>query len=300
VDSQTRLHAELLGLFRQHSQCVDQRHLVLLAWMVAGLLLSQTVCFDRWKAVLPLGHCLAASWQRRAQRWLSNSRIEVEALYGPLVLWALQHWQTPGQALHLALDTTMLWNRCCVVVLSVVCHGRAVPLLWRTLEHPSASVSAEVSIALLDRADALLAEFGAITLLADRAFPSAELLGWFEEKPRWRYVMRLRADTWIHGTAAPMGCEVRRLRLPRGHCRGFRNVHLWAVSDDNEVGRSATSSLAGWVSAGVPGAYAQGPGDAGTTDESPTQPVHGETTRPQQPGGCGGGGGHFSAQCPPD
>jgi hypothetical protein len=25
-----------------------------------------------------------------------------------------------------------------------------------------------------------------------------------------------------------MGCEVRRLRLPRGHCRGFRDVQLWA------------------------------------------------------------------------
>jgi hypothetical protein len=24
-----------------------------------------------------------------------------------------------------------------------------------------------------------------------------------------------------------MGCEVRRLRLPRGHCRGFRDVRLW-------------------------------------------------------------------------
>jgi hypothetical protein len=72
------------------------------------------------------------------------------------------------------------------------------------------------------------------------------------------------------------------------------------LSGDNEVGRSATSSLAGWVSAGVPGADAQGPGDAGTTDESPTQPVHGETTRWQQPGGCCRSGGHFSAQCPPD
>jgi len=73
-----------------------------------------------------------------------------------------------------------------------------------------------------------------------------------------------------------------------------------AVSGDNEVGRSATNSLAGWVSAGVPGADAQGPGDAGTTDESPTQPVHGETTRWQQPRGCRRSGGHFSAQCPPD
>jgi len=27
------------------------------------LLLIQTVCFDRWKTVLPLGHYLAASWQ---------------------------------------------------------------------------------------------------------------------------------------------------------------------------------------------------------------------------------------------
>jgi hypothetical protein len=72
------------------------------------------------------------------------------------------------------------------------------------------------------------------------------------------------------------------------------------LSGDNEVGRSATSSLAGWVSAGVPGADAQGPGDAGTTDESPTQPVHGETTWWQQPGGCCRSGGHFSAQCPPD
>ena len=225
--SHARLHRELIGLLRQHSRFCDHRHLVLLGWMVAGLLLSQTVCFDRWKTVLPLGHCLAASWQRRAQRWLSNSRIDVEALYGPLVLWAIQHWQKPGQALHLALDTTMLWNRCCVVVISVICHGRAVPLLWKALDHPSASVSAEVVIELLERADQLLSGFAAITLLADRAFPSAELLGWFDGKPHWSYVMRLRSDTWIHGTAAPMGCEVRRLRLPRGYCRGFRDVRLW-------------------------------------------------------------------------
>ena len=82
-------------------------------------------------------------------------------------------------------------------------------------------------IALLERPDRLLAGFSTITVLADRAFPSGELLDSFEVRSRWRYVMRLSADTWIHGTAAPMGCEVRRLRLPRGHCRGFRGVRLW-------------------------------------------------------------------------
>jgi hypothetical protein len=196
--------------------------------MVAGLLLSETVCFDRWKTRLPLAHCLAASWQRRCQRWLANGRIDVEALYGPLVFWAIQQWQNPGHTLHLALDTTMLWNRFCVVVVSVVAHGRAIPLLWQTLEHPSATVSASVSIALLEKADQLLAGFGAITLLADRAFPCDELLSWFRGRSRWSYVMRLRGDTEIHGTAAPLGCQVRKLHLRRGQCRGFRGVRLWA------------------------------------------------------------------------
>ena len=142
MDSHAQLQGDLFALLHQHCRFVDLRHLVLLAWMVAGLLLSQSVCFDRWKHHLPLGRCLAASWQRRCQRLFANRRIDGEALYGPLVLWAIQHWQKPGQSLHLALDTTVLDNRFCVVMLSVLCHGRAVPLLWQTLEHPSASVSA--------------------------------------------------------------------------------------------------------------------------------------------------------------
>ena len=156
MDSRARLHAELTGFLRQHCPVSDERHLVLLGWMVTGLLLSQTVCFDQWKRFIPLNCCLPASWQRRCRRWFSNGRIDPESLYGPLVLWAMRQWQKPGHALHLALDTTVLWNRFCVVVLSVVCHGRAIPLLWQTLEHPSASVSASVSIALLEKAEQLL------------------------------------------------------------------------------------------------------------------------------------------------
>jgi hypothetical protein len=101
--------------------------------MVTALLLSQTVCFDQWKRSIPLGRCLASSWQRRCWRWLSNGRIDVSSLYGPQVLWAIQQWQKPGQALHLALDTTALWNQVCRVVLSVVCHGRAISLFWHLL-----------------------------------------------------------------------------------------------------------------------------------------------------------------------
>jgi hypothetical protein len=60
--------------------------------MVAGFLLSETVCFDHWKTRLLLRHCLASSWPRRGQRWLSNAQVDAEGLYGPLILWAIQGW----------------------------------------------------------------------------------------------------------------------------------------------------------------------------------------------------------------
>jgi hypothetical protein len=48
--------------------------------------------------------------------------------------------------------------------------GSFRPLLWQVLEHPSGSVSASVSIALLEKVDQLLAGSGVITLRADRPF----------------------------------------------------------------------------------------------------------------------------------
>jgi hypothetical protein len=60
-------------------------------------------------------------------------------------------------------------------------------------------------IALLERAAQLLSGFAAITRLADHAFPSAELLGWFEVKLRWYSLLRLGADTLIQGATSSDG-----------------------------------------------------------------------------------------------
>jgi len=54
--SHSRFHSELLGFLSQRCSFANLRHLVVLSWMVAGLLLNQKVCFDCWKTVLPVGH----------------------------------------------------------------------------------------------------------------------------------------------------------------------------------------------------------------------------------------------------
>jgi len=53
----------------------------------------------------------------------SGSQTFCEALYGPLVLWAIQQAKEQAKARpspHLALDTTMLWNGCCLVVIALL------------------------------------------------------------------------------------------------------------------------------------------------------------------------------------
>jgi len=61
-----------------------------------------------------------------------------------------------AQALYVALDTAMLWNTSCLVRLSVIYRGRAVPLVWCVLQHGSAQVAFEVYRDLLERAALLL------------------------------------------------------------------------------------------------------------------------------------------------
>jgi hypothetical protein len=67
-----------------------------------------------------------------------------------LIEKALVGWV--GKRVYVALDTSMLWNTYCLIRLSVIYRGRAVPLGWRVIEHASAMVSFETYKELLDEA----------------------------------------------------------------------------------------------------------------------------------------------------
>jgi hypothetical protein len=62
-----------------------------------------------------------------------------------------------GQRLYLVLDSSVLWNRDCLIRLSVVC-GRVLPFLWKVIESPSASVRWQQYRGLLHLAAWVLAE----------------------------------------------------------------------------------------------------------------------------------------------
>jgi hypothetical protein len=142
MESTPRLYDTLVAVLRQHQNWLDRRHLKTLAWMMVGLIQAGKINLTAWAPYVHSRAVYAQSRVRRFARWLEHTRIDVHALYGPLVQQALAEWE--NHVLYLALDTSMLWNTYCLVRISLVYRGRAVPIVWTVLEQPSSSVAYDV------------------------------------------------------------------------------------------------------------------------------------------------------------
>jgi hypothetical protein len=162
-------------------------------------------------------------YERRWRRFLENIRVHVEKIYLPLALLALKDWEK--HRLYLALDTTMLWNRFCMIHISVVCCGRAIPLLWRVLEHNSATVAFKEYEVMLRKAKWLLRRDSDIMILADRGFANHDFLSWLQ-KSNWHYCIRIPCDTCLHGVRR-YPTQTKSIYPNRGQATFYRNIGLW-------------------------------------------------------------------------
>ncbi len=118
MENTPRLYSELLILVGQHSTWRDIRHLYTLLWMVVGLIQSGCVSLTAWVPYVTSRARYAQSVQRRFTRWLHTERIQIAPFYEPLIQTALAEWGE--HTVYLALDTSMLWNRYCLIRLSVI------------------------------------------------------------------------------------------------------------------------------------------------------------------------------------
>lgn len=129
------------------------------------------------------------------------------------------------QRLYLALDTTVLWNRYCMIHLSVICGGRAIPLMWKVMEHKSSTVAFKEYKLILRLAHKLLSNYCDVMLLADRGFANHQLISWLKTS-QWHYCLRLPCDVYIHG-ARRHPIELKYLYPPKLEAILYHNVGLW-------------------------------------------------------------------------
>jgi hypothetical protein len=177
---------------------LDLRHLKTLAWMTVGLIPCGHISLTAWAPDVHSRAVFAQRTVRRCARGLANARIDVHALYGPLIHQALAEWGT--RVLSLALDPSMLWETSCLVRISRGYRGRAVALVWIVLDHPSRSVASGVDKSLLETVAARLPVPCRVVLTADRGFADLHLrqhlTGW-----GWPWRSRSKGSVWLdcHG-----------------------------------------------------------------------------------------------------
>jgi len=217
------LYGTLVQALRCHDQWLDARHLKTLAWMVSGLIQSEKIGLEAWALRVHSRARQLASTVRRFRRFLDNERIEVNALYGPLLSQALLKGVPP--TLYVALDTSLLWNSYCLGRLSLIYRGRAVPLGWTVLAHGSVSVSFETYQQLLDQAAPWLFPFPCqVVLLADRGVADTELMDYLDTLG-WHWRLRIKESFWVY-RAGHKQRKINSIRLPEGQPQFWQEVQI--------------------------------------------------------------------------
>jgi Transposase DDE domain len=222
MENTPRLYETLVDVLSQHAKWVDQRHLKTLAWLIVGLLQAGWINLPAWAPYVGSRARYAQSTVRRFRRWLDNDKIDVGALYGPYIEHALAEWGAP--ALYVALDTSMLWNTYCLIRLSVIYRGRAVPLVWCVLQHGSAQVAFDVYRELVERAALLLPRRGRVVFLADRGFADTDLMAYLQGLG-WHWRIRIKRSFWLYRRGRRR-CKVERLSVARGHACFWQQVSI--------------------------------------------------------------------------
>jgi hypothetical protein len=222
MEGTPRLYDTLVQVLSQHQNWVDRRHLKTLASMIVGLIQSEKIRLTAWTPYVHSRAVYAQSTVRRFARWLENERIAVHALDGPLIQQALAAWG--DHILYLALDTSIWWNTYCLVRTSLVYRGRAIPLVWKVLEHASSRVSHDVYSEVLDKVAEWLPYRCTVVCTADRGFADTHLMAHLA-RLGWHWRIRIKGSLWIyrHGKRR---CKVTRIPLAVGQARFWRDIYI--------------------------------------------------------------------------
>ncbi len=192
--------------------------------MVIGLIGSGCISLSTWADYSHGRARQAASRVRRFSRWFENKHIKVSEVYAPIIQGALASW---GEyTLYLALDTSQLPGGYCLIRLSVLYRGRAVPVAWQVLAHESSSVAFKAYRPLLKEAARLMPGGVKVVLLADRGFCDTKLMAYLSDELSWHYRIRVKANLLCYFQGARI--KLSRVSLASGEACFWKDVRLSA------------------------------------------------------------------------
>jgi hypothetical protein len=178
---------DLMQFFHPRPTGHRERHLNTLIALICGLVGAQRAHLAAIADHAPSGGADQESVITRFRRWLKHDAQTVDGWFLPVTEALLANLAL--QPLVLVLDGSVVGRGCLALMLSVVYHGRALPLAWIVVRGEKGHFPQATHCALLEQIQPLIPPTAEVTLLGDGEFDGTALQAALR-KLRWHYVCR--------------------------------------------------------------------------------------------------------------
>jgi hypothetical protein len=172
----------------------EARHLHTLAAMISGIVGSKSVNLPHIAGKVP-DRTKLESRVKKYYRWLINERIGAELYFLPFaasLLMSLAH-----RPLALAMDGSEVGRGCLTLMVSVIYHGRSLPLAWIVVKGSKGHFPEEAHVELLKHVYTIVPEHASVFFLGDGEFDGTQLQATLDDFG-WRYACRTAKNIQLY------------------------------------------------------------------------------------------------------
>jgi hypothetical protein len=177
----------LMQFFQPRPTGQRERHLNTLIAMICGLVGGQRAHLSTIADHAPSGGADQESVIMRFRRWLKNDANTLDGWFLPVAEALLAN--LAQQPLVLVLDGSVVGRGCLALMLSVVYHGRALPLAWVVVQGKKGHFPQATHCALIAQIQQLIPATTAVTVLGDGEFDGTDFQATLRTL-QWQYVCR--------------------------------------------------------------------------------------------------------------
>ncbi len=181
-----------------------ERHLNTLVALICGLAGGHRAHLSTIADHAPSGRADQESVITRFRRWLKHDAHTLDGWFLPVAKALLEH--LAHQPLLVASDGSVVGRGCIALMVSVIYHGRALPLLWVVVKGKKGHFPQDLHCALLDQLHPLLPQSAEVVILGDGEFDGTGLQALLRTFG-WQYVCRTAPNLLmtVYGGERPIG-----------------------------------------------------------------------------------------------
>lgn len=181
------------SLYPREPQGNLARHLHTLAAMISGIVGSRRTNLPEIAGKVPDG-TKRESRVKKYSRWVTNADIDGETFFLPFANALMASLALTQTVLVLAIDGSEVGRGCLALLVSVIYHGRALPLAWVVVKGSKGHFPEATHVTLIEQVRALIPAGTPAILLGDGEFDGTTLQATVDGYG-WQYVSRTAKNT---------------------------------------------------------------------------------------------------------